>query len=185
MDTTTSNTNDARAGTDGTAVQQTPPKRHRTTQRDAAARPRSPNADGLASQSRRRVRVAQGIYKDRWGLSATVKVNVVQREIRFDPGTSLKTIRTKRDEKRASLRTLPPGERHTLAHDADRYLDQVQSTLVSFADRRRDLLAWLPRMIYAPPELPKHRAALERRRQNDAVHSPATFEVPRAASHLR
>ena len=62
---------------------------------------------------------------------------------------------------RASLRTLPPGERHTLTHDAERYLDQVQSTLVSFADRRRDLLAWLPRFGHIRTlDLPSHLAAL-------------------------
>ncbi len=161
MDTTTSNTNDARSDVDATVVRETPPTRQRTTQRDAAAPPQFSKGDGLASQSRRRVRVAQGIYKDRWGLSATVKVNGIQREIRFDPGTPLKTIRAKRDEMRASLRTLPPGDRHTLAHDADRYLDQVQSTLVSFADRRRDLLAWLPRFGHLRTlALPSHVAAL-------------------------
>ena len=95
--------------------------------------------------ARRRVRVAEGIYRDRHGLATTVKVNGVQREVRFPPGTPLNTIRAKRDELRASLRTLPAAGRHTLNHDAGRYLDQVESTLVSFGDRRRELLAWLPR----------------------------------------
>ena len=137
-------------------------RRNARAPRDAVdARTPTPKAKGHTSQSRRRVRVAQGIYKDRWGLSATVKVNGVQREIRFDPGTPLKTIRAKRDEMRASLRTLPPGDRHSLAHDAERYLDQVQSTLVSFADRRRDLLAWLPRFGHLRTlALPSHLAAL-------------------------
>ena len=111
--------------------------------------------------ARRRVRVAEGVYKDRHGLAATVKVNGVQRELRFPPGTPLKTIRARRDELRASLRTLPAGERHTLAHDAGRYLDQVQSTLVSFTDRRRDLQAWLPKFGHLRTlALPSHLAAL-------------------------
>ena len=93
---------------------------------------------------KRRTRVAEGVYKDRYGLAATVKVHGVQREIRFPPGTSLKTIRARRDELKASLRTLPHGERHTLAHDAGRYLDQVQTDLISIADRQRHLEAWLP-----------------------------------------
>ena len=38
----------------------------------------------------RRTRVAEGVYKDRYGLAATVKVHGVQREIRFPPDTSLK-----------------------------------------------------------------------------------------------
>ena len=132
----------------------TPPAR----KTDATVKQPTSNVDRLASQMRRRIRVAPGIYKDRWGLSATVKVNCIQRELRFDPGTPLKTIRARRDEMRASL---PPGERHTLAHDADRYLDHVQSTLVSFADRRRDLVAWLPRVGHLPTlALPAHLAGL-------------------------
>ncbi len=38
--------------------------------------------------ARRRARVAEGIYKDRHGLAATVKVNGVHREVRFPPGTA-------------------------------------------------------------------------------------------------
>ena len=102
-----------------------------------------PDAPRTASRGRR-TRVAEGVYKDRWGLAATVKVHGVQREIRFPPGTPLKTIRARRDELRVSLRTLPHGKRHTLAHDARRYLDQVESTLIGSAERRRDVEAWLP-----------------------------------------
>ena len=102
--------------------------------------------DAPRTESRgRRTRVAEGIYKDRWGLAATVKVHGVQREIRFPPDTSLKTIRARRDQLRASLRTMPHGKRHTLAHDAGRYLDQVRTELVSIADRQRHLEAWLPK----------------------------------------
>lgn len=162
MDTTTSNTNDARSDVDGTVVRETPPTREGTTQRDATARRQSPKADGLASQSRSRTRVAPGIYKDRWGLAATVKVKGIQREIRFPPGTALKTIRARRDELRVSLRTLPDGDRHTLSHDAERYLDQVQNTLrVSLRDRRRDLATWLPRFGHLRTlSLPSHLANL-------------------------
>ena len=85
----------------------------------------------------------------------------MQREIRFPPGTPLKTIRARRDELRASLRTLPAGGRHTLNHDAGRYLDQVRSTLVSFGDRRRELWAWLPRCGHLRTlALPAHLPAL-------------------------
>ena len=59
--------------------------------------------------ARRCVRVAEGNYSDRHGLAATVKVNGVQREVRFPPDTPLRTIRAKRDELRASLRTIPAG----------------------------------------------------------------------------
>ena len=60
------------------------------TNGDAAAKRQTPK---IAPPSRRRVRVAEGIYRDRHGLAATVKVNGVQREIRFPSGTPLKTIR--------------------------------------------------------------------------------------------
>lgn len=94
--------------------------------------------------SRRRVRVAEGVYRDRWGLAATVKVNGRQREIRFPLGTPLKTIRARRDELRASLRHQRRYDSGTLADDAVRYLDQIRTTLASFADRVRHLQAWLP-----------------------------------------
>ena len=94
---------------------------------------------------RQRVRVAEGIYKDCYGFAATVKVNGVQREIRFPPGTPMKTIRARRDELRASLRLNRRRGSGTLADDAVRYLDQIRTTLTSFADRRRHLEAWLPR----------------------------------------
>ena len=94
---------------------------------------------------RRRTRVARGVYRDRHGLAATVKVNGIQRECRFPRDTPLKVIQAWQDETRAGLRTLPAGSRHTLNHDAGRYLEQVAPTLASFADRRRELLTWLPR----------------------------------------
>ncbi len=124
--------------------------------------------------ARRRVRVAEGIYRDRHGLAATVKVNGVQREVRFPPGTPLRTIRAKRDELRASLRTLPAGGRHTLSHDAGRYLDQVESTLISFAERRREVLAWLPRFGHLrtsalPAHLPMLNAQLHEWRRTLAA----------------
>ncbi len=101
--------------------------------------------DDARPRSRRRVRVAEGIYKDPYGLAATVKVNGVQREIRFPRGTPLKTIRARRDQLRVSLRTLPTGERHTLAHDANRYLEQVSGELASIADRRHHIGLWVER----------------------------------------
>ena len=98
---------------------------------------------GTTPSPRHRIRVAEGIYKDRHGLAATVKVNGIQRELRFPPGTSLKTIRRRRDELRVSLRALPSGARHTLAHDAERYLQQVDGELASIADRRHHIRLWV------------------------------------------
>ncbi len=149
---------DEPAATEETAATAPRPKR-RTVQ---SVTSRKPKAKAGSQPARRRVRVAEGVYKDRHGLAATVKVNGVQRELRFPAGTRLKTIRARRDELRASLRTLPEGERHTLAHDAGRYLDQVKTTLrVSLRDRRRDLGEWLPRFGHLRTlTLPTHLAAL-------------------------
>lgn len=181
MTTTTSNTNDARCDADGTVVRETPPTRRRTTQRDAAAPQRSPKADGLASQSRNRTRVAPGIYKDRWGLATTVKVNGVQREVRFPPGTSLKTIRARRDELRASLRTSPRGPRQTLTSDAERYLDQVTGNLIGSAERRRDVEAWLPKFGHLPTlTLLEHLAAL-----NAQLHDWRRTRAASTCNHRR
>ena len=135
---------------------------------------RASKARAGKAPARRRVRVAEGIYKDRHGLAATVKANGVQREVRFPHGTPLRTIRAKRDELRASLRTLPAGGRHTLNHDAGRYLDQVESTLISFGDRRRDLIAWLPRFGHLrttalPAHLPPLNAQLHEWRRTLAA----------------
>ena len=86
MGSTTSKINDTRSDVVGATAQETPRTEHRATTHNSAARRRSPNADRLASQSRSRTRVAPGIYKDRWALTATVKVNGVQREVCSPPG---------------------------------------------------------------------------------------------------
>ena len=167
MDSTAGKTNDPRSDVASTAGQETPRTRQHTAKREPVARPRSPSADGLASQLRSRTRVAPGIYKDRWGFATTVKVNGVQREVRFPPGTSLKTIRARRDELRASLRTLPPAARETLASDAERYLEQVTGNLIGSKERRRDVEAWLPKFGHLITlTLVKHLAALNAQLQD-------------------
>ena len=67
----------------------------------------------------------------------------MQRERRFPRGTPIRTIQAWRDETRGSLRTLPKGAKHTLAHDAKRYLDQIGNQLASIMDRRRNLNRWM------------------------------------------
>ena len=140
--------------------------------------------DATRPKSRgRRTRVAEGIYKDRWGLAATVKVHGLQREIRFPPDTSLKTIRARRDQLRASLRTLPHGKRHTLAHDAGRYLEQVRTTLVSIKDRERHIATWLPtfghlRTLALPDQTPALNVQLRAWRE---MRSAATCNLRRDA----
>ena len=167
MNPTVSESDDARIGA-GEDLAAAPMARPRQSRRKPVSKAAAKTAP------RRRVRVAEGIYKDRHGLAATVKVGGVQREIRFPPGTPLKTIRARRDELRASLRTLPAGGRETLNHDAGRYLDQVQSTLISFGDRRRELLAWLPRFghlrtLALPTHLPTLNAQLHEWRRTLAA----------------
>lgn len=116
--------------------------RRPSRQRDRISKvPTNPEDKG---PRRRRTRVAEGIYKDQYGLATTVKVNGIQREMRFPAGTSLKAIRKERDELKASLRRQPPAARQTLAHDTARYLDQV-GTIVSLVNRQREIEVWLPR----------------------------------------
>ena len=93
--------------------------------------------------TRKRRRIAKGIYRDQYGVAATVKVNDVQRERRFLRDTPTMAMRTWQDETRASLRTLPKDARHTLAHDAVRYIKQIAGQLASIKDRERNLNRWV------------------------------------------
>ena len=95
--------------------------------------------------AKKRRRVSEGIYDDRFGRAATVKVNGIQSEHRFPRGTGLRIIQAWRDEMRASLRTLPKEAKHTLGHDAGRYLEQKKGELASIRDRARNLGMWLER----------------------------------------
>ena len=107
--------------------------------------PNSANDAARNGSRKRRKRVSEGIYEDQYGLAATVKVKGRQQEVRFPPGTSLRTIQAERTRMKAAMQTRPSGKRQTLAHDAERYLDQVGSTLVSIKDRKRHIHAWLAR----------------------------------------
>ena len=165
------------AATETTAAPAPRPKR-RAAQ---SATSRSPKAKTGTQPARRPVRVAEGIYKDRHGLAATVKVNGIQREIRFPAGTPLKAIRARRDELRASLRTLPAGERHTFAHDAERYPQQVSSELVSMADRRHHIALWVQRFGHLRTlALSQHVAML-----NDQLHQWRESLSASACNHRR
>jgi integrase len=120
--------------------------------REEAGAPRAPleqNAEKKrkprASQKgdRKRVRVSEGVYRDRYGLAATVKVNGIQREKRYPRDTGLRTIQAWRAETRGSLVTLPKAAKHTLEHDAPRYLHQIKSELVSIPQRRHNVGLWV------------------------------------------
>lgn len=102
--------------------------------------------------TRRRVRVAPGIYDDQYGRAGTVKVGRIQREQRFPADEPLDTIkawqvRTRadltedRDETRAIEEPIP--ERGTFASDLPRRLKQIEGR-VSYHSDRSHLRAWLP-----------------------------------------
>ncbi len=131
--------------------------------------------------AKKRVRVSKGVYRDRWGLAATVKVNGMQRERRFPRGTPLRTIQAWRDEMRGNLRTLPKGAKHTLSHDAGRYLKQKEGRLVSIKDRRRCLGMWLERFGHL------RTVALERHvpELNEQLHAWRKEKSPATCNHRR
>lgn len=98
---------------------------------------------------KRRKRIAKGIYRDRYGLSAAVKVGSRgeerQREKRFPFDTPIRDIRAWQDSIRVELKSsqrptwaLAPG---TLEADAKRYLAQV-AHLASYKSRVCEVNAW-------------------------------------------
>jgi site-specific recombinase XerD len=99
--------------------------------------------------SSRRKRMAKGVYRDRYGLSATVKVgtgsNARQREKQFPFDTPLRDIKAWQGDTRSDLgRALgrsPESPRGTLADDATAYLTQVK-TLASYKSRVCEVNAW-------------------------------------------
>lgn len=102
--------------------------------------------------TRRRTRIAPGIYDDRYGRAATVKVGIQQVEKRFPPGTPLDTIQAWQARIRADLledrletATVdePLPDRGTFAGDLPRRLKQIAGR-ASYKSDRSHLRAWLP-----------------------------------------
>ncbi len=98
--------------------------------------------------ARIRKRIGKGIYRDRYGLSATVKVgtgaDALQREKRFAFDTPVKDIKAWQGAMRAELQTItrrPGTVRGTLAADALGYLAQVKH-LASYKSRVCEVNAW-------------------------------------------
>lgn len=102
----------------------------------------------------KRRRIAEGVYHDRHGLSATVKVGDQQREKRYPAGTTLKTMKDWQDETRVALRLLlKTAERGTLAALAPKYVEKVKPLIPeSWKDRERDITAWLARFGQRRPD---------------------------------
>jgi hypothetical protein len=103
----------------------------------------------MAKTTTRRKRIAKGVYRDRYSLSATVKVGTGaaarQREKRFPFHTPLKDIKawqgnTRSDLARAIGRS-PESSRGPLAVDATAYLTQV-TTLASYKSWVCEVNAW-------------------------------------------
>lgn len=115
------------------------------TGKTSAAKRKAGKSRPSQKGARTRRRVAKGIYSDRYGWAATVKVEGRQRERRFPRNTPVKTIRRWQDETRAALRTLPRAAKHTLAADAERYLRQIEGQVVGIVARRHDIRTWVER----------------------------------------
>lgn len=99
---------------------------------------------------RERERIAEGIYRDQWGLAATVKVGRLQREQRFAPDESLEVIKRWRARTRGDLEDErgdqpddAPPTRGTFEADLPRYLTLILGR-VSYKADRSHLRAWLP-----------------------------------------
>lgn len=105
----------------------------------------------MQTDSKRRTRIATGIYRDRYGLAGTVKIGGKQREQRFAADTPLKTIESWRIQTRAELDADridldaedEPDARGTFAADLPKYLKKIQAR-ASFKADRSHLRAWLP-----------------------------------------
>jgi integrase len=92
---------------------------------------------------RKRIRVSEGVYKDRSGLAATVKCNGVQKERRFALGTSLKEIQSWRNDARVALQKVAPKiGRGSFAADAARYLEGVIA-MPTYAERKKHVELWV------------------------------------------
>jgi len=97
----------------------------------------------------RRTRIAEGVYRDRWGVAATVKVGRIQRERRFPAEESLDRIKSWQIQTRAELDGEKDDEapktptRGTFADDLPRYLKQIAGR-VSYKSDRSHLMAWIP-----------------------------------------
>jgi integrase len=98
----------------------------------------------------KRVRLANGIYRDKTGIAATVAIGTGpakrQREKRYPPDTPLKTIKQWQLDKAAELREdVGVAKRGTLKADAARYLKLAQY-LQNWSGVRSQVNAWVARI---------------------------------------
>jgi integrase len=91
---------------------------------------------------RQRKKLDRGIYRDQWGIAATVKVGKLQREKRYPLDASLKTIKGWQDETRVALRKIAPtATRGTFAADTARYLKAV-AAMPTYKEREKHIALW-------------------------------------------
>lgn len=94
------------------------------------------------SEQKHRERIAKGVYRDQWGIAATVKVGKLQREKRFPSDAGLKEIKNWQDETRVALRKIAPTtQRGTFAADAERYLRAV-AAMPTYKEREKHIGLW-------------------------------------------
>ncbi len=93
----------------------------------------------------RRTRVGVGVYQDRYGLAATVKVGRTQKERRFPLGTDPAIILRWQAQQRLDLReqAATPVPRGTLKRDLAARAKAIRGRASAAADRSH-LKAWLP-----------------------------------------
>jgi integrase len=98
----------------------------------------------------RRKRIGKGIYRDAYGISATVKVgsgrDALQREKRYPFDTAFKEMREWQDKMRADLRKqagrpASTARKGTLAADATRFLKMMKGR-ASYKSLRSEMQAW-------------------------------------------
>jgi integrase len=91
----------------------------------------------------RRTKIDKGIYRDQWGIAATVKVGTLQREKRYPADESIKTIKGWQDDTRVALRKITPtAARGTFAADAEKYLRAV-ATMPTLKERTQHIALWV------------------------------------------
>lgn len=91
---------------------------------------------------RSRTKIDKGIYRDQWGIAATVKVGTLQREKRFLPDTHIRTIKNWQEDTRVALRKIAPtATRGTFAADAARYLTAV-AAMPTYKEREKRIALW-------------------------------------------
>lgn len=93
----------------------------------------------------KRKKIAEGIYRDAYGLAACVKVGKRTREKRYPEGTDLKTIKAWREAEKVKLRGAQIlVVKGTVAAEGARYLRIVKGSLdkATFKSRRSEVRAW-------------------------------------------